>query len=87
MEARNPGSGTPDASAHGLFCLDGAESMALGLAFGNGARLPAWSALAPGQTVDDTREVTSFIHRPGRHTFAYCPAPSQSGSWVRVSAR
>jgi hypothetical protein len=56
---------TPSAS----FTFDGAPSMELDMAFGNGARESRWAALPPGDTVRDDRAMgESLFATPGSHT-------------------
>jgi len=67
--ATNEGSGPLDAMhSSAQFTLNGEASMALDLAFGNGARESLWSALPPGRTVFDEREMgDSLFPAPGTY--------------------
>ncbi len=52
--------------------LDGAESMALNLTFGNGGREARWRALPPGDTVTDRRIMGDSLElAPGDHTISF----------------
>ena len=58
---------TPSAS----FTINGAPSMALDMAFGNGVRESRWAALAPGETVSDARDMgESLFPAPGDYVIA-----------------
>jgi hypothetical protein len=50
--------------------IDGAASMELSLAFGNGGRVRAWSLIPPGQTVTDERNGMQIVDAPGDHVIA-----------------
>lgn len=50
------------------FTLNGESSMALNMAFGNGARESVWAELPPGRTVFDEREMgESLFPAPGTY--------------------
>lgn len=52
------------------FTVDGADSMELSLAFGNGGRGGEWTSLAPGQTATDERNGMELVQTPGDHVIA-----------------
>jgi hypothetical protein len=57
-----------DAKAYSLeFWIDGAPSMELGMAFGNGGFSKVWTHLPPGDTVDDSRSGMELVDAPGDH--------------------
>jgi hypothetical protein len=54
--ARNVSSAIADTHRHGLsFEVNGAGSIMLDMAFGNGGRVPTWSALPPGENLREAR--------------------------------
>jgi len=50
--------------------VDGKSSMELSMAFGNGGRERAWSAIPPGRTVEDARSGMELVDAPGDHVIA-----------------
>ena len=68
------------------FTLNGADSMSLDLAFGNGARESRWSALPPGESAFDEREMgDSLFPAPGTYVIAMTVDGVTSTVEVRVS--
>jgi len=57
-----------DARAYVLgWQVDGVDSMALDLAFGNGGYLKTWRALPAGDSIADERQGVAFVDAPGEH--------------------
>lgn len=71
-QVTNEASAVRDATqASASFTLDGASSMSLDMAFGNGARSSQWAALAPGATVSDDRMMgEDLFPAPGDYVIA-----------------
>ena len=68
------------------FTLNGEDSMSLDLAFGNGAREMRWSALPPGESAFDEREMgESLFPAPGTYVIAMTVDGVTSTVEVRVS--
>jgi hypothetical protein len=71
---------TPSAS----FTVNGAPSMELDMAFGNGARENRWQALPPGESAFDEREMgESLFPAPGQYTLTM--TVDGANSTVRVA--
>lgn len=71
-QVTNTGTTAADAMTRSAsFTVNGAPSMDLDMAFGNGARETLWAALPPGRTVFDEREMgESLFPAPGQYTLA-----------------
>jgi hypothetical protein len=68
IHATNTTAATRDPERDPLdFLVDGASSMELSLAFGNGGREQTWSAIPPGATVTDRRTGMKIVAAPGDH--------------------
>lgn len=84
--ATNEGIGPLDAMhSSAQFTLNGEASMALDLAFGNGAREMRWTAVPPGESVFDEREMgESLFPAPGTYRIAMTVEGTTSTVEVRV---
>lgn len=84
--ATNEGSGPLDAMhSSATFTFNGEASMALDLAFGNGAREMRWTAVPPGESVFDEREMgESLFPAPGTYRIAMTVEGTTSTAEVRV---
>lgn len=64
--ATNRGSGVTDTERDALALnVNGEDSMAFALAFGNGVREQRWSALPAGQSVSEERRGLALFDQPG----------------------
>ncbi|NUO48769.1 MAG: hypothetical protein HOV80_07930 [Polyangiaceae bacterium] len=71
IKATNVGKETTDTGRHQMSFSTGVEGggRTLGLAFGNGHRAKEWSALPPGETVEESRSMgESIFRKPGDYT-------------------
>lgn len=84
----NRGRGTADPGRDVLrFRVNGQDSMALDMAFGNGLRSTEWSRLPPGRRVTDARDMGETIFpRPGEYTLELV-AGEQVVATLRVRVR
>lgn len=72
LTVRNDGTDTLDPlrfRPHDLR-VDGEQSMALSLAFGNGITGPRWSSLPQGQSATDERVGVVFVETAGEHVIS-----------------
>ncbi len=85
-QVTNTGSAPADAMrTMATFSLDGAPSMELDMAFGNGVREQRWSALPPGETVFDERAMgESLFPVPGDYEIAMTTDGVTSTTHVHV---
>ena len=85
-QVTNDGTAAADAMhASASFAVGGASSMELDLAFGNGARESQWSALPPGVTVFDDRDMgESLFPAPGDYTITMSTDGVTVGTTVHV---
>lgn len=72
LTARNDGSETVSPFEFRPYDLqvDGEESMALSLAFGNGVMAPRWSSLPAGESATDERIGVAFVDAAGKHVIS-----------------
>lgn len=79
IAATNHGPSAVDPERHRMsFTVNGAQSMVMDMAFGNGLRGPEWGSLPPGATARDARELgPSLFTAPGNYdiTMLYDGAP------------
>lgn len=71
LVARNGGGTTVDTQRDRLeWYVNGAQSMELAMAFGNGGRTQKWGALGSGETVREARQGEWLLPRAGRFVFS-----------------